>query len=123
MTSSPRKAGCSTFNRFFQHRSGQTGSGPADPRPAAATPAPAVPAAEAQASRADPIDFFFTISVGPAERPVVRESAFAVPTPAPVEAHPSAIDLVDPIHSFDPAPDLAAASPGRPSWRLASPSG
>ncbi|HKR23928.1 MAG TPA: hypothetical protein VJS15_01605, partial [Allosphingosinicella sp.] len=61
--------------------------------------------------------------VGPAaERPIVRETAFVAPTPGPVQAHPEAIDLVDPIRSLDPAPSLvvvtaaereAAADPSR----------
>ena len=108
-----------SFNRVFQHRSGQTGSGPVDSRPAAATPAPS---AAPQPARADPIDLVFTIGIGPAtERPVVRETAFVAPTPAPVTAHPEAVDLVDPVRSFDPSSNLvvvtaaerdAAAEPG-----------
>ncbi len=84
------------FNRVFHGRSGQSGSGPAR-----ATPAPA---AAPQPARADPLDLVFTIGIGPAaERPIVRESAFVAPTPAPVDAHPSAIDLVDPVRSLDTA--------------------
>lgn len=95
------QSGLLDFNRFFEHRSGQTGSGPADPRPAVTiTAAPAAPAAASQ-----PVDLVFTVGVGPvAERPIVRETAFVAPTPAPVQAHPEAVDLVDPVRSFDPAP-------------------
>lgn len=98
------KSGLLDFSRFFEHRSGQTVSGPTDPRPAVVAPAPA---AAPQPASATPADLFVTISVGPAaERPVVRETAFVAPTPGPVQAHPAAVDLVDPVRSFEPAPTL-----------------